>query len=167
MVSRFEFTLKERQYLKDKSIGAKAEPDWDKFVEDFKNGYKVSGEAKKLIILHPKRQLVADIWKLEWKPVGLSHCNNDLCKIVTMLKTVRNNLFHGGKHGDHEVDDLERGSKEYCSLLAKRFLTSWLYSQILWMIIGEILDEITRALRATAKPPRLMPAIMPHRGRPL
>jgi len=28
--------------------------------------------------------------------------------VVTLLKTVRNNLFHGGKHGDDGWDDPER-----------------------------------------------------------
>ena len=28
-----------------------------------------------------------------------------------MLRTIRNNLFHGGKHGDLEVDDKERNLK--------------------------------------------------------
>ena len=109
--SRFEFALKENGYLKDKNVGAKAEAHWDDFINEYKNGYSVSEEAKELIRLHPKRQMVADLGKLEWKPVGISHCNNDLCRIITMLKTVRNNLFHGGKHGDQEVDVLERSIK--------------------------------------------------------
>lgn len=28
-----------------------------------------------------------------------------------MLRTLRNNLFHGGKHGDREVDDIERNKQ--------------------------------------------------------
>ena len=109
--SRFEFALKERGYLKDKNPGAKAEPDWDDFVKKHKDKYHSSAEAIDLIKLHPKRQKVAEAEKLEWEPVGISHCNNDLCKIVAMIKTVRNNLFHGGKHGDKDVDDLQRNTK--------------------------------------------------------
>lgn len=106
--SRFEFALKENNYLKDKNIGAKAEPSWEKFRELFKNVYIASEEAIKLIRLHPKRQFVAKAGEPEWKPVGVEHCNNDLCKVITMLNTVRNNLFHGGKHGDMDVDSKER-----------------------------------------------------------
>ncbi len=106
--SRFEFALKENKYLKDKKAGAKAEPNWEEFREKFKNSYTPSEEAKRLIQLHPKRQLVTEHEELEWKPVGVSHCNNDLCKVITMLNAVRNNLFHGGKHGDVDVDSKTR-----------------------------------------------------------
>ncbi len=106
--SRFEFALKENKFLKNKVSGAKAEPSWEAFVEKYKAEYIPSNEAKRLISLHPKRQFVTENEELDWKPVGIDHCNNDLCKIVTMLNTIRNNLFHGGKHGDTDVDSRER-----------------------------------------------------------
>ncbi len=106
--SRFEFALKENNYLKDKTVGAKAEPNWEEFREKYKNEYVASEEAKRLIHLHPKRQFVAQAREPEWKPVGVAHCNNDFCKVITMLTTLRNNLFHGGKHGDVDVDKKER-----------------------------------------------------------
>jgi len=106
--SRFEFALKENNYLKDKTAGAKAEPNWEEFRERYKNEYIASEEASKLIELHPKRQFVTNTGELDWKPVGVDHCSNDLCKVITMLNTVRNNLFHGGKHGDIDVDSKER-----------------------------------------------------------
>jgi len=102
--SRFEFALKENEYLKSKETGTKAEPNWEEFKKKFGNAYVTSEEAKQLIQLHPKRQFVEEYGRLEWKPVGVTHCNNDLCKVITMLLTVRNNLFHGGKHGDSDVD---------------------------------------------------------------
>lgn len=106
--SRFEFALKENNFLKDKNVGSKAEPNWEEFREMFKNRYIASTEANRLIQLHPKRQFVAQAGELEWKSVGIDHCNNDLCRIVTMLNTIRNNLFHGGKHGDIDVDSKKR-----------------------------------------------------------
>jgi len=106
--SRFEFALKENNFLKDKNPGAKAEPSWDEFRERYKNEYIASAQAIKLIQLHPKRQFVAQAGEQEWKPVGVDHCNNDLCKVITMLNTVRNNLFHGGKHGDIDIDSKAR-----------------------------------------------------------
>lgn len=102
--SRFEFALKENKYLKDRTQGANAEPNWDKFQEQYRSEYVASEEAHRLIELHPKRQIVSEHEELKWIPVGVSHCKDDLCKIITMLKTVRNNLFHGGKHGDVEMD---------------------------------------------------------------
>ncbi len=106
--SRFEFALKENNFLKYKSVGEKAEPNWEEFKEKFKNKYTASVEANRLIQLHPKRQFVTQASEPEWKPVGTDHCNNDLCKVITMLNTIRNNLFHGGKHGDIDVDSKER-----------------------------------------------------------
>ncbi len=106
--SRFEFALKENDYLKDNTVGAKAEPNWEKFKNMFKDEYTASAEAIRLIDLHPKRQFVAQAGEPEWKPVGIEHCNNELCKVVTMLLTIRNNLFHGGKHGDIDVDSKGR-----------------------------------------------------------
>jgi hypothetical protein len=106
--SRFEFALKENGFLKSEEYGAKAEPSWEKFKDRYKEKYQTTEEAKRLIQLHPKRQLVFAYKKLGWKPVGINHCNNDLCRVITMLSTIRNNLFHGGKHGDIEVDDKGR-----------------------------------------------------------
>ena len=106
--SRFEFALKENKYLKDHTQGAKAEPSWEQFREKHSSEYVVSREACRLIELHPKRQIVSEQEELEWIPVGVSHCKDDLCRVITMLKAVRNNLFHGGKHGDMEMDSKER-----------------------------------------------------------
>lgn len=40
--------------------------------------------------------------------MGLDDCGSDLCIVVRLLKTIRNNLFHGGKHGAEGWDDPER-----------------------------------------------------------
>ena len=106
--SRFEFALKENKCLKDHTQGAKAEPSWEEFQGKYCSGYVTSREACRLIELHPKRQIVSEHGKLKWVPVGVSHCKDDLCRIITMLKAVRNNLFHGGKHGDVEMDSKKR-----------------------------------------------------------
>ena len=106
--SRFEFALKENKYLKDHGAKAKAEASWNEFEEKHSTKYQTSSEARELIKLHPKRQIVSEDEGLTWIPVGVSHCKNDLCRVIAMLNTVRNNLFHGGKHGDAEVDDKNR-----------------------------------------------------------
>ena len=36
---------------------------------------------------------------MAWKPVDLSKCRSELAMVVRLLKTMRNNLFHGGKKG--------------------------------------------------------------------
>ena len=45
---------------------------------------------------------------LQWKNVGLEDCKSELCKVVRLLRTIRNNLFHGGKHGADGWDDPQR-----------------------------------------------------------
>jgi hypothetical protein len=125
--SRFEFLLKENGFLKLEEVGAKAEPSWDSFRGKYKGEYQVSAEAKSLIELHPKRQIVIAGKDLKWVPVGIGHCSNDLCRVITMLTTIRNNLFHGGKYGDIEVDDKNRNltlltvGKQVLDQLARQF----------------------------------------------
>jgi hypothetical protein len=106
--SRFEFALKEHHFLKNEQAGANAEVNWKKFQESYGDGYSVSSEANRLIKLHPKRQIISEQGGLDWRPVGIAHCKDDLCKVIVMLAAVRNNLFHGGKHGDADVDSRER-----------------------------------------------------------
>lgn len=106
--SRFEFALKENKYLKSHNPGAKAEPNWEEFQNKHSLKYAVSQEAIRLKELHPKRQTVSTHGELKWVPVGVAHCANDLSRTITMLKTIRNNLFHGGKHGDSEMDNKKR-----------------------------------------------------------
>lgn len=71
--------------------------------------------------------MVSAYKQLDWKPVGINHCNNDLCRVIAMLSTIRNNLFHGGKHGDIEVDDKNRNlsllslGKQVLDQLAEQF----------------------------------------------
>jgi hypothetical protein len=106
--SRFEFSLKENKYLKDHRAGVKAEPSWEEFRKKHRTEYVLSKEASRLKALHPKRQIVSGHGELDWTPVGVSHCKDDLCRVIIMLNAVRNNLFHGGKHGDTEMDSKER-----------------------------------------------------------
>lgn len=106
--SRFEFSLKENKLLKRYGVGDNAEPGWDKFVEKYKRTFRQTDESRMLLELNPKRQKVGENSDLEWKNVGLDDCDSHLCKVVRLLKTIRNNLFHGGKHGAEGWDDPER-----------------------------------------------------------
>jgi len=106
--SRFEFALKENNYLKSHEDGANAEPGWDEFVEAWQAAYEPSEQARALLKANPKRQVVRLGQELNWRPVGLKDCKSELAKVVRILKTVRNNLFHGGKHGAEGWDDPKR-----------------------------------------------------------
>lgn len=106
--SRFEFALKECSYLESKVAGVAAKPGWAMFMDEWRDQYKLSKEAQRLIQLAPERQIIGGNGGLDWEPVGLNDCKYDLEKVVRLLKTVRNNLFHGGKHGGAGWDDKER-----------------------------------------------------------
>ncbi|MBS3669618.1 hypothetical protein [Vreelandella boliviensis] len=106
--SRFEFALKENKFLKREGIGDNAEPGWDQFVDQYKQAFHHTDETRRLLALNPKRQKVSENSGLKWKDVGLDDCDSDLCKVVRLLKTIRNNLFHGGKHGAEDWDHPER-----------------------------------------------------------
>lgn len=106
--SRFEFSLKENQYLKNKEEGKNAEPGWDDFVQKQHQHYQLSIEAQNLLNAQPERQIVGADCQLTWRPLDLGHCNSELDKVVRLLKTVRNNLFHGGKHGGSGWEDTDR-----------------------------------------------------------
>ncbi len=106
--SRFEFALKENGYLKSRNSGDRAEPGWDKFVGKWAEIYRPSDEAHTLLDAKPEQQIVAANSELTWKPVDLSDRKSELAKVVRLLLTVRNNLFHGGKHGGAGWDDAKR-----------------------------------------------------------
>lgn len=106
--SRFEFALKENKYLHSHQVGVPAEPGWDAFVKKWKGEFVTSAAAALLLELKPHRQIVGQGGDLAWAPVGLQDCKSDLAKVVRLLKTTRNNLFHGGKHGAEGWDDPAR-----------------------------------------------------------
>ena len=103
--SRFEFALKENGYLRNLTPGALAAPDWHKFALDLYGVYRISEEARALIDAAPKQQIVAPANRLEWHDVDLNGWPGDFGKVVRLLQTVQNNLFHGGKHGADGWDD--------------------------------------------------------------
>ncbi|WBQ17731.1 hypothetical protein [Sphingobium yanoikuyae] len=105
--SRFEFALKEKRFLKNDAIGARAEPDWDKFVSAYRAAYALTPAGKALLDEKPRRQIVGDP-DHSFEDVPFSPNTADLDRVVAYAKTVRNNLFHGGKHGHDQWDDTAR-----------------------------------------------------------
>src|SRR5688572_29831086 len=106
--SRFEFALKENGYLKSDTPGSNAEPSWRKFVEKWQYEYTATRAAKALIAAKPQRQVVGRWGALDFEPVRFDDNPSELGAVVRLAKTVRNNLFHGGKHGSAGWDDPDR-----------------------------------------------------------
>lgn len=105
--SRFEFALKENNYLTSHADGARADPGWNEFVSKWGEDFKLSAESQNLLSAKPKNQVVMKN-ELAWKEVVTTDCKSDLGRVVRLLKTVRNNLFHGGKCGIETWDDTTR-----------------------------------------------------------
>ncbi|MGD0235188.1 MAG: hypothetical protein ABSC55_11715 [Syntrophorhabdales bacterium] len=105
--SRFEFALKEFKYRKPGKFDNNAEPDWTGFVRDFEGVYSPCQFARKLLEKPPRRQIIKD-GNLDWENLCFHKTNSWLKKVVLSIKTIRNNLFHGGKHGDKSWDDQVR-----------------------------------------------------------
>lgn len=105
--SRFEFALKENHFLKSRVVGAPAEPGWHKFVQSYQSEYALTATSARLIDAAPEQQVVG-AGGLNWRPVQFDPNASDLSKVVALLKTLRNNLFHGGKHGVKDWDDPAR-----------------------------------------------------------
>lgn len=96
--SRFEYALKEARMLKKLEPGKNAEADWARFINAHKDGYQIDAAGKALIAANPKRQIVTETG-LEFRDVGFNPGASDLERVVRLANAVRNNLFHGGKHG--------------------------------------------------------------------
>jgi hypothetical protein len=116
--SRFEFALKENRYLQCTTVGAKAEPGWGAFSDKWRDKYEVSAEARRLLDGPPMCQVVGRAQELEWKPVTFGPKSADLDRVSQLLRVVRNNLFHGGKHGARDWDDKQRTESLLRSCLA-------------------------------------------------
>lgn len=106
MFSRFEYALKENGYLKTSKY-KNAQPSWKKFVAEYGPIYVLSDEARKLLNNPPNRHIVQD-GCCQWEKVDFTNFSSDLDKIVFILKTIRHNLFHGGKNNHSDWDNPER-----------------------------------------------------------
>lgn len=106
--SRFEFALKEGGYLQDIKPGAVAQPGWAQFVASFCATYASSAAGTQLIALSPMRQRVSADGTLCFEEENFDGNASDLEKVTRLLKNVRNNLFHGGKHGPRGWTDPAR-----------------------------------------------------------
>lgn len=106
--SRFEFALKENKYLDNHSEGATAMPGWNEFIKERQEDYQASAEALAILDANPEQQVVEANGELAWRAVNLANCKSDLARVVRLLQTIRNNLFHGGKHGGAGWDDPAR-----------------------------------------------------------
>jgi hypothetical protein len=105
--SRFEFALKENGYLKKGAYDA-AMPDWDKFRDRYAREFQLTDEVNMLFNAPPKRQVFNNNGSYHWEKTDLNRENTNLGKVILIIKTIRNNLFHGGKSSQDDWDNPDR-----------------------------------------------------------
>ncbi len=100
--SRFEYALK-RTDLYLKAGTGDAEPNWDKFASD-NNRLFTPGSSTELktavdyVLEFPPRKQLRSNGQMEWsKPQRYDKKEPLLIWLLRMIRSVRNNLFHGGK----------------------------------------------------------------------
>lgn len=104
--SRFEFALKENEYVR-KGRFMEALPDWKKFKDKYATEFIETSEFLSLKDAPPKYQELRE-GSCVWAVLNIEREEADLGKALLILKTIRNNLFHGGKHNHSDWDDPRR-----------------------------------------------------------
>jgi len=103
--SRFEYALKEAGYIRS----SKAEVNWCDFIEKIETDFSLGplGNPKNMDLFKEfKTQTICED-KLDWRDFKFNEDNSNANNVVNVIRTIRNNLFHGGK------------TSEFCSGLNK------------------------------------------------
>jgi len=99
--SRFEYSLKRSGYLRKNT--QRAEPDWDVYADrlngKFGNSQQPEFQQALAFLLKapPKTQIIAGN-DLDWKDTVQGAGEHLEKYVLRLVRTIRNNLFHGGKY---------------------------------------------------------------------
>jgi hypothetical protein len=98
--SRFEYALKRSKFLKPKD---RAEADWDAYADDLRGRFTTVvvpafKEACAYLIKKPPRTQIVLRDGLGWKKTVRRDTEVEERYVLRLVRTVRNNLFHGGKY---------------------------------------------------------------------
>ncbi len=108
--SVFECALKREGFLKSGRNNG-AEPDWDGFGSKVRGRFEQVADpgfaeaVRKLKLLSPRRQVVSGD-RLGWASIVQGTGESEEAYVFHLLKTARNNLFHGGKYPDGPVEEV-------------------------------------------------------------
>ncbi len=115
LFSRFEYALKRRGFV-SVTHGGQVKPDWDRYARENdwltnENGLRrpvdsIRDHVEYLLKVPPKKQVVEE-QDLTWKPDNHDG-PDDLVRVLTLVRRVRNNLFHGGKFPGAPVEEIAR-----------------------------------------------------------
>jgi hypothetical protein len=113
--SVFECALKREGFLRA-GRNCAAEPDWKKFGECIRDRFKevsVNGfheAVHTMRAVSPRRQVVRND-KLDWEELRQNPDESEEGFILRLVKTTRNNLFHGGKYPDGPIAEVAHDKK--------------------------------------------------------
>ncbi len=111
----FECALKREGFLREGRNQA-AEPDWDTFGQKVGDrfGEVDDGEFRDAVRIltdaGPRRQVVRG-GHLAWESVQRREEDSDGQFVLRLLRTARNNLFHGGKYPDGPIEEVARDKR--------------------------------------------------------
>ncbi len=118
--ARFEYALKASGLFKrtnpqrnDPSRPPEAQPDWDTFAVSLRCAFQpdrtetLKRACEYISDSPPSKQVIIDDAPSWETPVRPSH-ESDVEFLLRMVRCVRNNLFHGGKHNNEVHEDTER-----------------------------------------------------------
>ncbi len=110
--SVFESALKREGFLRTDRHSNAALADWGRFGREIQGEFtrvSVPGFTKateQLRKLSPRRQVVRD-GRIGWDPIQ-QNGQSDAEYTLQLMRTVRNNLFHGGKYPDGPIEEIAR-----------------------------------------------------------
>ncbi len=88
------------------------EPDWNKFRDKYQDKIEedILNDSRIIYLVNnpPKQQIINSKNKIGWKDI---ENRNKVKKLILSLKTIRNNLFHGGKYPCGEKEEDGRNKK--------------------------------------------------------
>ena len=83
-------------------------PSWRKFAAEHRAAYGPNAAALALIEAKPKIQIIGDNGEIDFADEEIAENIAILDRVIAHANTVRNNLFHGGKHGGDGWDNPDR-----------------------------------------------------------
>ena len=110
--SVFEWALKREGFLRADMYEA-AQPDWNRFGESIRGRFRevrangFHDALRTLTEVSPRRQTVKG-GQLAWEPIQRRDAESDEEFALRLVKTARNNLFHGGKYPDGPIEEVAR-----------------------------------------------------------
>ena len=113
--SRFEYSLKRSGFLKP---GDKAEPNWGTYANSLRGRFRqvqnnAFRESVAFFLSEPPKTQVVSGNDLDWSDTLQGQGEHHEHYVLRLVRTVRNNLFHGGKypHPLGPIDDVVRNRR--------------------------------------------------------